>query len=76
VPSGTQSGEVLKLKGKGLRNVNNHRRGDLFVRINVETPRNMSRKEKQIIRSFAEARGEDLDSVEKDTISKLKKVSQ
>ena len=75
VPSGTQSGEVLKLKGKGLRNVNNHRRGDLFVRINVETPRNMSRKEKQIIRSFAEARGEDLDSVEKDTISKLKKVS-
>ncbi|MGB2907575.1 MAG: molecular chaperone DnaJ [Candidatus Aminicenantaceae bacterium] len=74
VPSGTQSGEVLKLKGKGLRNVNNHHKGDLFVRINVETPRNMSKKEKQMLRSFAESRGEDLHAVEKGNISKIKNL--
>ncbi|MBW1896669.1 MAG: molecular chaperone DnaJ [Deltaproteobacteria bacterium] len=74
VPSGTQSGEVLKLKGKGLRNVNNHRKGDLFVRINVETPRNMSKKEKQMLRSFAESQGEDLQEVQKGSISKIKNL--
>jgi molecular chaperone DnaJ len=75
VPSGTQPGEILKLKGKGLRNVNNHRKGgDLFVRIEVETPRNMSKKQKQILRTFAESRGEDLDEAEKDGISKVKNL--
>ncbi len=74
IPSGTQPGEVLKLKGKGLRNVSNHRKGDLFVRIEVETPRNMSKKQKQILRAFAESRGEDLDEVEKSGIGKVKNL--
>jgi len=74
IPSGTQPGEVLKLKGKGLRNVSNHRKGDLFVRIEVETPRNMSKKQKQILRAFAESRGEDLDEAEKSGIGKVKNL--
>jgi len=72
VPSGTQSGEIMRLRGKGLRNINNHRKGDLYIRINVETPRNLNKKQKEILRAFAELRGERLDQVEKDIISKVK----
>lgn len=74
VPTGTQSGEVLKIKGKGLRNVSNHRKGDLFVRIEVGTPRNMSKKQKQILRAFAESQGENLDEAEKGGISRVKNL--
>ncbi len=74
IPSGTQSGEIMRLKGKGLLNINNHRKGDLYVRVNVETPRNLTRKQKEILRTFAESRGEKLDQVEKDIISKVKNL--
>jgi len=74
VPAGTQPGEVLMIKGKGLRNVSNHRKGNLFVRIEVQTPRNMSRKQKQMLRTFAESQGEDLDKVEKSAVSRVKNL--
>ena len=37
VPAGTLSGELLRLKGKGLPYVNSTRNGDQFVRINLNT---------------------------------------
>jgi molecular chaperone DnaJ len=64
----------LKLKGKGLRNISNHRKGDLYVRVEVKTPRNISKKQKQMLRSFAESRGEDLDKVEKGGVSRIRNL--
>jgi len=46
---GTQGGKVLRLKGKGLPSVNSYGAGDLLININVWTPKNLSKEEKQIL---------------------------
>ena len=55
IPSGTQSGKVLRLKDKGVRPVRGGATGDLFCRIVVETPVNLSAEQKAILRQFEEA---------------------
>ncbi|NOR14901.1 MAG: molecular chaperone DnaJ, partial [Candidatus Aminicenantes bacterium] len=74
IPSGTQPGEVLRMKGKGVRNVNNHRKGDLYVKVEVATPKHLSKEQQDLLRKFAESRGESLDKPEKDIISKVKNI--
>lgn len=74
IPSGTQPGEVLRMKGKGMRIVNNHRKGDLYVKVDVATPKNLSKEQQELLRKFAESRGEALDKVEKNIISKVKNI--
>ena len=45
--SGTQSGKTLRLKGKGVPSVEGYRTGDLLVHINVWTPQDLTKEEKQ-----------------------------
>lgn len=49
VPEGTQSGTVIKIKGKGMPHMQSRGRGDLLVRVDVETPNNLSRKQKELL---------------------------
>lgn len=49
VDPGTQSGKTLRLKGKGLPNIQGYGSGDLFVHINVWTPKKVSKEEKEIL---------------------------
>ncbi len=49
IQPGTQSGKVLRLKGKGLPSLNSYGRGDLLVNINVWTPKSLTREEKIIL---------------------------
>lgn len=49
VEAGTQSGKVLRLKGKGLPDLNGYGKGDLLVNISVWTPRNLTREEQAIL---------------------------
>ena len=49
IQAGTQSGKVLRLKGKGIPNINAYGRGDLLVQINVWTPKNLNKQEKEIL---------------------------
>lgn len=49
IDPGTQSGKVLRLKGKGLPDVNSYYKGDLMVEISVFTPTNLSSDEKKMI---------------------------
>ncbi len=55
IEPGTQSSKVLRLKGKGLPSVNAYGRGDLLVNINVWTPQNISKEEKQILEKLAKS---------------------
>lgn len=49
IDAGTPSGKVLRLRGKGLPEVNGYGRGDLLVSINVWIPKNLSREEKEML---------------------------
>jgi molecular chaperone DnaJ len=49
VEPGTQSGKMLRLKGKGLPNIQGYGSGDLFVHINVWTPTKVSKEEREIL---------------------------
>lgn len=76
VPAGTQPGEIIRLKGKGVQDVAGRRKGDLFVKVQVRTPTNLSKEEKALLLKLAEVRGEDIESVDKSVIHKTKNISQ
>jgi len=49
VDAGTQSGKVLRLKGKGLPQLQGYGHGDLFVHINIWTPKKLSKEERELL---------------------------
>ena len=56
IEPGTQSGKVLRLKGKGLPDVNSYGRGDLLVEISIYTPTHLSAEEKKILEQLKESK--------------------
>ncbi|MDD3048366.1 MAG: molecular chaperone DnaJ [Bacilli bacterium] len=59
IPNGTQTGVKLALKGKGVPNVSNKRKGDMYVIINVFIPDKLDRKQKELINELSKT---DLDN--------------
>jgi molecular chaperone DnaJ len=55
IEPGTQPGKILRLRGKGLPEVNGYGKGDLLVNVNVWIPKNLSREEARIIEKFKES---------------------
>lgn len=55
IESGTQPGKILRLKGKGLPDVNGYRRGDLLVSINVWIPKEVSKEEAKIFEKLKDS---------------------
>jgi molecular chaperone DnaJ len=49
IEPGTQSGKILRLKGKGLPDLNSYNKGDLLVDVNVHTPSHLSPEEKKLL---------------------------
>ncbi len=49
IEPGTQSGKILRLRGKGLPEVNYNRRGDLLINVNVYTPETLSKEDKELL---------------------------
>ncbi len=58
IPEGTQTGTTFSLRQKGVPIVNSSRRGDLYFTVNVEIPKSLNDKQKELLRAFAEACGE------------------
>ena len=52
VHEGTQPGDVFKLKGKGIEKLGGRGRGDQFVKVTIEVPKNLSKEQKEILQSF------------------------
>ena len=52
VHDGTQPGDVFKLRGKGIQNINGRGRGDQYVKVVIEVPKNLSQKQKDILQEF------------------------
>ena len=58
IPEGTQTGTVFRLKGKGIPVLNGRGRGDQYVTVTIETPRNLNREQKDALKKFSETLGE------------------
>ena len=55
IPAGTQSEKAFRLRGKGVRNVRSGRVGDLYCRVGIETPVNLTNEQKELLRHFEES---------------------
>ena len=58
LPEGTQSGTTFRLKGKGIPAINGRGRGDQYVTVYIETPRNLNKEQKEALKKFAESVGD------------------
>ena len=52
IPAGTQPGDVFKLKDRGIPNLNGRGRGDQLVKVNVEVPKKLTEKQKELLKQF------------------------
>ena len=58
IEPGTESGAVVRLRGRGVPNLGRRGRGDLFVTVVVETPASLSKEQRSLLERLAELRGE------------------
>lgn len=52
MPAGTQTGTVFRLRGKGIPELNSKTRGDQFVTVYIEVPRNLTARQKELLKEF------------------------
>jgi molecular chaperone DnaJ len=58
IPAGTQTGDQFRLRGKGFSVLRSAQRGDMLIQVQVETPQNLTRKQRELLEEFeAEANG-------------------
>ena len=73
LPEGTQSGTTFRLKGKGIPTINGRGRGDQYVTVYIETPRNLNKEQKEALKRFAESVGDGNYEERKKFFKKFKK---
>ncbi|MDR3634828.1 MAG: molecular chaperone DnaJ [Isosphaeraceae bacterium] len=72
VPKGTQSSDVLRIKGRGMPDISGRGRGDELVEIVVETPRHLTPRQEELFRELAELEHEHVSPRRKSFFEKLK----
>ncbi|MBQ7515735.1 MAG: molecular chaperone DnaJ [Schwartzia sp.] len=74
IPAGIQSGQILRLKGRGIPFLRGKGRGDQHVRVKVLTPQKLSSRQKELLKEFGELSGENVNPEQKsfmDTVRNL-----
>ena len=72
VPKGTQNGRIFRLKGRGVPHLAGRGRGDLVVVAQVETPSKLTDEEAELLRQFADLRGEAVAPADEGFFSKIR----
>ena len=57
IPAGTQAGDQFRLRGKGFSVLRSTVRGDMFVQVSVETPQNLTPKQRELLEQFESEAG-------------------
>ena len=71
IPEGTQTGTVFRLKGKGITKLRSNVRGDQYVKVTVEIPKNLNDKQKDLVRQFAKECGQEVHERQKSLSDKI-----
>jgi molecular chaperone DnaJ len=58
IPEGTESGKQFRLKGKGMPVLRSKQQGDLYIQVEVETPKSLTRKQRELLKEFENASNE------------------
>ena len=74
ISPGTQSGKILRLRGKGIRHLNDHGKGDQLVRVVVWTPTKLNDDEKSIFKDLADHKNFQPPKEDKSFFNKVKEA--
>ncbi len=74
LPAGTQSGKVFRLRSKGVPHLSGGGRGDQYVKVTVEIPRHLTKKQKELLEQLAASMGEAQTPHSKSFFDKVKEV--
>jgi molecular chaperone DnaJ len=72
IPAGTQPGDIIRLRGKGMPDPHSRRKGDLLVEIHVEVPRKLSERQEELLRELAEVEKKNVSAHQRSFLEKLK----
>jgi molecular chaperone DnaJ len=72
IPEGTQTGKILRLRGKGVPSLRSSARGDQLLHIFVEVPQRLSKRQRELLEEFARESGTDVSPVTRGFLEKLK----
>lgn len=72
IPAGTQPGTVFRLKGKGIKNVRGGRKGDLYVKVSLEVPTKLNKKQKKAVEAMGKEVTDECYSKKSGFLSSLK----
>jgi molecular chaperone DnaJ len=65
IPAGTEPGKMFRLRGYGVPSLNGFGRGDLIVKINIDVPKKLNSKQKNLLLEYAKELGEDISKYKK-----------
>lgn len=71
IPSGTPSGKIFHLRGKGVPKLGGHGKGDQYVTVVVDVPKKITKRQKELLKEFAEISGDD---ISKNFMDKVKDI--
>ncbi|MGE5190238.1 MAG: molecular chaperone DnaJ [Gemmatimonadota bacterium] len=74
VPPGTQSGQEFVLKNEGVAVLNSHRRGSLVVRVLIEVPKKLTRRQKDLLAEFQQIAAESPGPISRTFFEKVKEI--
>lgn len=74
IPSGTQPGKVLKMRGKGVPRLRSNSRGDQLVIVNVEVPTRLSGEQRELFEKLAESLGSEVSPQERGFLDWLREA--
>jgi molecular chaperone DnaJ len=74
VPAGTQTHKIFRIRNKGMPNLRGHGKGDLYVRVVVETPTKLNERQRELLEEFARISGDEVHPITKNFLDKFKEV--
>ncbi|MBI5420121.1 MAG: molecular chaperone DnaJ [Deltaproteobacteria bacterium] len=74
IPPGTQSGQDFVMKGEGVAVLNGHRRGNLVIRVIIDVPKKLTKRQKELLLEFQEISSESPGPISRSFFEKVKEI--
>lgn len=72
IPAGTQPGEIIRLRGKGMPDPHSRRKGDLLIQIHLEVPKKLNQRQEELLRELSELEQTNVSPHQKSFLQKIK----